>query len=44
MLNGSQGHKVMALRVDNGGEYNKLEDKIKRTGIAMEYTVPYTPE
>lgn len=36
---------LVAFRADNGGEFNKLEDKItKQNGVKMEYMVLYTPE
>lgn len=45
LLLGVSGLQLIALRADNGGEFNKLEEKIaKQDGIKMEYTVGYTPE
>ena len=38
------GLQLVALRSDKGGEFNKLEEKIKQGGVEMEYTVAYTPE
>jgi len=40
------GHKIEALRTDNGGEYisNEFKDYLKSRGIHHELTVPYTPE
>jgi len=40
------GHKIEALRTDNGGEYisNEFKDYLKSRGIRHELTVPYTPE
>lgn len=39
------GLQLVALRADNGGEFNRLEEKIiKQDGIKIEFTIAYTPE
>jgi len=40
------GHKIEALRTNNGGGYisNEFKDYLKSRGIRYKLTIPYTPE
>ena len=46
MVERSTGHKLIALRTDNGGEYTSTEFQsyLKKEGIKHELTVPRSPE
>src|SRR5260370_41578814 len=36
--------KLLAIRCDNAGEYQKLSKRLRRRGVIVEFTTPYTPE
>ena len=36
--------KLLAIRCDNAGEYQKLSKRLRRQGVIVEFTTPYTPE
>ena len=46
LVENSSGHKLKALRTDNGGEYvsNEMKSFLKKEGVSHELTVPKTPE
>ena len=46
LVENSSGHKLKALRTDNGGEYvsNEMKNFLKKEGVHHELTVPKTPE